>query len=35
MLLREVKRRLERKIEQMQLKKSIQVFFDFDPMGIY
>lgn len=35
MLLREVKRRLERKLEQMQLKKSIQVFFDFDPMGIY
>lgn len=34
-LLREVKRRLEKKIEQMQLKKSIQVFFDFDPMGIY
>lgn len=33
-LLREVKRRLERKLEQMQLKKSIQVFFDFDPMGM-
>ncbi len=33
-LLREVKRRLERKMEKMQLKKSIQVFFDFDPMAV-
>lgn len=35
LLLREVKKRLEKKMEQMQLKAKIQVFFDFDPMGIY